>query len=168
MKKSKKHPLALFRALVVDNDKRLTMLISDILESFGFEQIAFATDGQDALEKMEKKAFDFIICDWLMEPMDGIEFVHHVRNSDNLRHKYVPIIMLSGKAEHKDIELARDAGVTEFLAKPFDIEKFRTHIISIVENPREFVLSREFKGPSRRRKKSPLPAGIDKDRRKKV
>lgn len=148
----KRNPLEGMRVLIVDNDKRLTELLREIMEALGFMHIHIATDGTEALRTLRGKAVDLIVCDWLMEPMDGITFTEYMRQNSSSPDPFVPIIMLSGRAERHDIEIARDAGVTEFLAKPFTVEALRKHIISVIDRPREFVMCEDFTGPSRRRR----------------
>ncbi|MCH2548272.1 MAG: hypothetical protein MK052_11790, partial [Alphaproteobacteria bacterium] len=80
---------------------------------------------------------------------------------------YVPIIMLSGRGGWDDVEKARDAGFSEFLIKPFSAKALCDRILLCVENPRAFVSTSSYTGPSRRRREAvKLPPGVTKDRRK--
>ncbi|MCP5361926.1 MAG: response regulator [Hyphomicrobiales bacterium] len=115
-----------------------------------------------AQEALGHEKYDLLITDWEMPEMTGLELVQYIRSHPKALNFFVPIIMLTGRAERENIERARDAGITEFLAKPFTIEDLRKRIISVVETPRPFVLSRSYNGPCRRRHNKPPPGGIER------
>lgn len=100
-----------------------------------------------------------------MDPMDGIEFTKLVRTAKDGRNHFVPIIMLTGFAQLERVIQARDAGVTEFLAKPFSTESLYSRIVSIVDHPRAFIRCKTYVGPDRRRRELGPRDGIA-DRRK--
>lgn len=139
------------RILIADNDTTIRELVRDALEAFGFRQITFASSGQQAWELMEQHRFDLMIFDWEMPPLSGISLVKRLRNSPSSPDRTAPIILLTGRAEKENVEAARDAGVTEFLAKPFSIEALRQRIVAAFDQPRSFVVSENFHGPDRRR-----------------
>jgi DNA-binding response OmpR family regulator len=95
-----------------------------------------------------------------MPGMSGIELVKHIRNLPLCKNTFVSIIMLTGNAETSNIKEARDVGITEYLIKPFTAKDLCVRILEIIENPREFVISEKYKGPSRRRRDSEKPEGI--------
>ncbi len=152
--------------LVVDNDKVMVTLVQSVLTGFGFKHISTASNGVDALDTMmnRPRGFDILITDWEMEPMNGMELVQKLRRDRTSPNRMIPTIMLTGKAEKHHVEIARDIGVTEFLAKPFSPEALRQRIVSIVDHPREFVLAEEYVGPSRRRKQLGPPADVSERR----
>ncbi len=156
------NPLKSFNVLIVDNDVKLVRLLRNILHAFGFTSIDVASDGSEAFEKMEESKYDIIVLDWVMEPMDGLSFVQKLRDDETNKNIFAHVIMLSGRAERENIMKARDAGVTEFMAKPFSIAGFRERIISVIESPREFVIAPTYAGPSRRRRNLPPPDGVDR------
>ena len=86
-----------------------------------------------------------------MKPMDGLEFTRRVRNDEHSPNPFVPIIMITGHTEKHRVEAARDAGVTEFLAKPITAHNLFARIAEIVERPRAFVRCDNYFGPDRRR-----------------
>lgn len=149
--------LSTVSVLLVDDDIRISTLVRDILNSLGFKTVHIAKNGAQALEILEENEIDLIITDWQMSPVDGINLVKHLRSAPGSKYRFIPIIMLTGNAERHEVELARDAGVTEFVVKPFTAKALISRIILVVENPRSFVLSREFKGPDRRRRTEPVP-----------
>ncbi|HEX4117616.1 MAG TPA: response regulator, partial [Rhizomicrobium sp.] len=120
--------------------------------SVGMHDIHEAADGSAALEALAARRCDLILCDLAMKPMDGLEFTRDVRRSKKSANPFVPIIMISGYTEKRRVEAARDAGVTEFLAKPITAQSLYSRIAEIMERPRAFIRSDAYCGPDRRRK----------------
>jgi DNA-binding response OmpR family regulator len=154
--------------LILDDDSRVTHIVRDILLDLGFGKVYTARDGEAGLRLMQAHKIDLIITDWEMEPMNGLAFVRFLRGSEEARHRFVPIIMLTGQAESEDVQTARDAGINEFVVKPFTVRRLTDKLRIIVENPRDFVLSRRFRGPDRRRKASAPAGGMERRRPRKV
>lgn len=153
--------------LTVDDDPQIARLVKAALNIFGFGNIHSEYSAESALEVLRTQPFHFIISDWQMKGMSGIEFVTHVRRSQNSPNRFIPIIMLTGKASRDDVQIARDAGVTEFIAKPFSIKELKRKIIEVIQNPRPFIVTKNYIGPDRRRKNTPLPEGMDERRKPK-
>ena len=91
------------------------------------------------------------MCDWAMPIFDGLELTQMIRQPGANANPYVPIIMMSGHSEKKRVMAARDAGVTEFLAKPVSAKALHQRILNIVANPRPFIKTKTYFGPDRRR-----------------
>jgi len=102
---------------------------------------------------MRDKSPDLVLTDLSMKPVDGITFTREVRTAHDSPNPYVPIIMITGHTERRKVEAARDAGVTEFLAKPITAQGLILRIAEIVERPRAFVRCDGYFGPDRRRRK---------------
>ena len=113
-----------------------------------------APDGDAGLREMRNHTPDLILTDLSMVPTDGIEFTRQVRTSQASPNPYVPIIMVTGHTERPRVEAARDAGVTEFLAKPITVNNLIARLAEIVERPRPFVKCETYFGPDRRRRKN--------------
>src|SRR5581483_11468752 len=109
-------------------------------------------DGQAAMNELRGNACDIAIVDWVMEPMDGLEFVRQVRSAEDSPNPFLPIIMMTGHTERHRIFKARDAGVTEFLAKPITAKTLLLRLMNIIEHPRPFVRAKGYFGPDRRRR----------------
>ena len=150
-----------FSILVVDDDKLMQRLISDVLGKLGFGRIQKTGDGEQALLMLKAAPFDFVICDWRMPGMSGLEFVRHVRAAD-APYSSIPVIMLTGNAEAEQVSAARDAGINEYLIKPFTVKSLCQRIEEIIEKPREYVVSSGYKGPSQRRRALPPPSGMER------
>ncbi len=153
--------LANIKVLVADDDHRIAHIIRQILESLGFKEIRIARDGAYALRVLNSERIDMLITDWQMSPMDGISLVKFLR-SDESPNRFMPIIMLTGNAEREHVEVARDAGVTEFTVKPFSAKTLCDRIMLLIDNPRSFILTKRFVGPDRRRRRVAPPDGIEK------
>ena len=139
------------RALIVEDNAHMRTLLRALLNSAGVKQIAEAGHGQAGLVMLREHKSDLVLSDLAMKPMDGLEFTRHVRNDEHSPNPFVPIIMITGHTEKYRVEAARDAGVTEFLAKPITAHNLFARIAEIVERPRAFVRCDGYFGPDRRR-----------------
>lgn len=145
--------------LVVDGDAKISQLVRRVLISLGFGAVYMARNGEDAMHILGEKPVDIVITEWDMEPISGLEFINKVRSGEVGVNRTLPIIMLTGKAQKKYVEKARDQGMTEFVVKPFTVRTLCDRIILVVENPRNFILSSNYCGPDRRRRVEPLDQG---------
>lgn len=139
--------------LVVEDNQPMMEITKSLLRTFGVGKIITAKNGREGLQKVKLHNPDIIIADWMMKPVDGISFTHQVRQDMQGINPYVPIILMTGFSEKRRVIQARDAGVTEFLVKPFNARDLYKRILQIIERPRQFVKSDNFFGPDRRRKK---------------
>ena len=145
------------KVLIVDDNRHMRALLRELLKALGVAEIEEANDVMSAFRRMKQFTPDIIITDFLMQPVDGLQFSRMVRNEDHSPHPYVPIIMVTGYAEKARVEEARDAGVSEFLAKPVTTDALYARLEAIVEQPRPFVRTGTFFGPDRRRREMPAP-----------
>lgn len=145
------YELGRLNILLVENDQAMRVLVRDVLNAFGIKNIVTAQDGSRAYTELRQFPADFVITDWEMEPMDGIELTQMVRSASDSPNPFVPIIMLTAHAQLERIIKARDCGVTEFLAKPVTPKNLYDRIIGMIENPRQFVRTSDYFGPDRRR-----------------
>lgn len=149
-------------ALVVDDCSHIRRLVRAVLTAVGCRAIHEANDGARALEFLRQYPIDVVIVDWMMQPMNGLDLTRTIRAGDDVPNPYVPIIMLSGYSTRSAILAARDAGVTEFLAKPVSAAGILSRLQMIIENPRPFVRTPTFFGPDRRRKDSSFYRGPER------
>ena len=122
-----------------------------LLHGFGAREVYEAEDGAAGLEAFTHYLPDIVITDWAMPIFDGLELVQMIRQPGANANPYVAIIMLTGHSEKKRVTAARDAGVTEFLAKPISAKGLYQRIINVVANPRPFIKTKTYFGPDRRR-----------------
>ena len=154
-----KYNLQQLNVLVVDDNRHMRFLVKTILHTFGIKSIVEAEDGSDALKSLNTFDADVIITDWMMEPLDGLDLTRMVRTGSDSKNPFVPVIMLTGHTEMARVGEARDAGVTEFLAKPISAVMVYQRLAQVIEKPRQFIKTRMYSGPDRRRRKGEYLAG---------
>lgn len=148
--------------LIADPDEKIRQLVRDVLANAGFQNIHQTDNGRQAIDFLESQNIDLLITDWRMTPVNGIQLIDYVRKDENSPNPYLPVIMLTGKAEAKDVVKARDSGVTEFLVKPFTAKSLFERLVLIVDNPRRFILADDYRGPDRRRRMDIPPNGKER------
>lgn len=139
------------RVLIVDDNAAVRGLVRAVLSAFGCETVIEASSAGQCVEVLNTEQIDIIVMDWKMSPVDGLTLVKRLRDQENSPNAFIPIIMLTAYAEPSKVRMARDAGVTEFMVKPFSSEALYRRIQSIVNRPRNFVRTKVFFGPDRRR-----------------
>lgn len=137
--------------MVVEDDPSMRILLRDMLSAFGVENIVAVSEGTKAFAELRHFAADIIITDWVMEPLDGLEFTNLVRKAPDSPNPFVPIIMLTSQGAFERVRQARDTGVTEFLVKPVTAQSLYNRIANVIQNPRQYIRAEEYFGPDRRR-----------------
>lgn len=141
--------------LLVEDIMPMQQLFVAVLNSMGITNVDTATDGQAAFEQFKKENHDIILTDWAMTPKDGLELTNEVRHNAQSPNRMAPIILITGYSAWKRVEIARDAGVTEFLIKPFTAEDIAKRLAHVITSPRDFIETKDFFGPDRRRRIDP-------------
>jgi two-component system chemotaxis response regulator CheY len=152
------------RFLVLDDNAHMRRILRTLLHGFGTREVYEAEDGAAGLEAFTHYSPDIVITDWAMPIFDGLELTQMIRQPNANANPYVPIIMLTGHSEKKRVIAARDAGVTEFLAKPISAKALYHRILNVVANPRPFIKTKTYFGPDRRRSSSTNYAGPERRR----
>lgn len=147
--------LAALQILLIDDNPHMLTIASAVLKSAGIRSVIEARDGAAGLEMLREHAIDLAIVDYNMFPLDGVAFTRLVRNSPDSTNPYLPIIMMTGHTGARRVYEARDAGVTEFLAKPITAKAVLDRIQSVIWRPRPFVKTEGYFGPDRRRVAQP-------------
>lgn len=148
----KPYDFSALNVLIVDDNAPMRKILRSVLWELKITSVEEARNGEHALSVCETFRPDVIITDYRMDPMDGVELTQKIRDGDTRLDPYVPIIMVSGHTEMDRIVRARDAGITEFLAKPISAKMLYYRLRVVAENPRQFVRTHEFFGPDRRRR----------------
>ena len=138
--------------LLVDDNHHMRVLLTEILRAIGVKQIFEAADGAEALQLLRSHSIDIVMTDLAMQPLDGIDFVRLLRNSQDSPNPMVPVIMITGHSTMRRVGEARDVGVTEFLSKPVTARGVIERIGRVVDHPRSFVRTESYFGPDRRRR----------------
>jgi len=152
------------RFVVVDDNAHMRRIVRALLHGFGAREVNEAEDGAAGLEAFTHNVPDIVITDWAMPIFDGIELTQMIRQPGANANPFVPIIMLTGHSEKKRVMAARDAGVTEFLAKPLSAKALYERIVNVVINPRPFVRTKTYFGPDRRRNAGTGYSGAERRR----
>ena len=116
--------------LIVDDYKTMLRIVRNLLKQLGFNNVDEATDGAMALEKTRAKPYGLIISDWNMEPMTGIELLREVRSNDSLKH--IPFVMITAESKTENVVLAKQAGVSNYIVKPFNAETLKMKLVSVL------------------------------------
>jgi len=140
------------RVLVVEDNKFMRNIICDQLRQMGCDNVAGAENGAEAIEAMTFSMPDIIFADWEMPMMDGIEMTRWLRRDPASLNQEIPIIMVTGKTQPGDVIAARNAGITEFIAKPLTAAHVEHRLCSVLFEPREFIRGKKYIGPCRRRR----------------
>ena len=149
----------LLKILLVDDNHYMRVLLAEILRAIGVSTIHEANDGAEGLQMMRDHPIDVVLTDLSMQPLDGIDFVRLLRNSPDSPNQMAPVIMITGHTTFARVNEARDAGVSEFLAKPLTARGVIERLHQAIENPRPFVRSDDYFGPDRRRRADPTYKG---------
>lgn len=139
--------------LVVESSRAMFDLTKSVLQTFGANQIYSAYGFEEGFETLVRVNPDLVIIDWLEEPHNGLVLTKKIRKSPDSPNPFVPIILMSGYSQKRRVIAARDAGITEFLVKPFTANALYQRIEQLIESPRDFVRNDTYFGPDRRRKR---------------
>lgn len=116
--------------LIVDDQKTMLRIIKSLLKQLGFENVEEATDGGMALSKLKEKAYKLVISDWNMEPISGFELLKNIRADAQL--KEMPFLMVTAESKPENVMAAREAGVNNYIVKPFNADTLKTKLSSII------------------------------------
>jgi len=119
------------KILIVDDFSTMRRIIKNLLRDLGFTNTHEADDGNTALPMLKKGGFDFLVTDWNMPGMTGLELLQHVRADPELSH--LPILMVTAEAKREQIITAAQAGVNGYIVKPFTAITLKEKIEKIFE-----------------------------------
>jgi two-component system chemotaxis response regulator CheY len=105
------------KILVVDDFSTMRRIVRNLLKELGFSNILEAEDGVDALRKLRAETFDFVVSDWNMPNMTGIDLLREIRKDAALKH--LPVLMVTAEAKKENIIEAAQAGASGYVVKPF-------------------------------------------------
>ena len=118
------------KIMIVDDYKTMLRILRNLLKQLNFLNVEEATDGSVALEMLRKNTFGMVISDWSMEPMTGIQLLREVRSDDRLKH--LPFIMITEGGKSENVLAAKEAGVSNYIVKPFNAEILKTKMFSVL------------------------------------
>jgi two-component system chemotaxis response regulator CheY len=139
----------------VDDNVHMLNIVKTILRGFGAVHTFEAKSAEEAIYRLRNDSIDIVVLDYLMDDVDGIALLKKLRNEKESPAPFVPVIMLTAHSERVRVEAARDAGVTEFCAKPVTAAEMIRKVAAVIDHPRHFVRSASYFGPDRRRRAEP-------------
>lgn len=140
--------------LVVDPNRLMGSMIRDVLVTLDAHHIDRARNFEGATNILRQGRTDVLITEWdLQAEQNGMDLVHWVRNDGGSPNRMLPVIMMTANSEQEFVVRARDAGVSEFVAKPYTVQSFYTRLATAIARPRQFVRVDDYFGPDRRRKR---------------
>ena len=116
--------------LIVDDYKTMLRIIRNLLKQIGFENVDEAADGTEALGKLRAKRYGLVISDWNMSPMTGLELLQAVRADAKLAS--LPFIMITAESKTENVVAAKQAGVSNYIVKPFNAETLQGKIEKVL------------------------------------
>jgi two-component system, chemotaxis family, chemotaxis protein CheY len=116
--------------LIVDDYRSMLKIVHNLLNQIGFDNVDEASDGAQAISKLRTKRYGLVISDWNMEPVSGFELLQHVRSDDGL--KNTPFIMVTAESKADHVVAAKQAGVSNYILKPFNSQTLRQKIEAVL------------------------------------
>lgn len=116
--------------LIVDDYQRMLRIVRNLLKQIGFNDVDEAKDGTEALAKLKEKQYGLVISDWNMAPMTGFELLQKVRADSELH--ALPFIMITAEAKTENVVAAKQAGVNNYIVKPFNADTLRSKIAAVL------------------------------------
>jgi len=118
------------KVLIVDDYATMRRIIRNLLTQIGFDDIEEAEDGEKALKKMRAAQFGLVLSDWNMSPVTGLELLKTVRADSALAK--TPFILITAESKPENIVAAKQAGVNNYIIKPFNAETLKTKINAVL------------------------------------
>jgi len=140
------------KILIVDDDRYVAKIMRSILEAFEVGQVHLAVTYDDAVKILNNRRFDCIFVDNMTCEKNGLELARYIRHSEDEELRVIPIILSTTFTGFKSIISARDAGVTEILAKPVSPDQIIEKMANAIFKQRDFIDNDVYSGPDRRRR----------------
>ncbi len=147
----KSYNLERLTILVLEKHLLIRNMLTEVFKEFGVATAHSTADPDTAFDIFCRTDPDIVLCDWTPN-LDGMGFLYQIRNSAESPNPYVPAVVVTANTELRHVCIARDTGMTEFLAKPVSAKSVYQRICNVIDNPRPFVRIRDFFGPDRRRR----------------
>jgi len=147
--------------LIVDDKAYMRKVVKNVLETLGAKLIEEADDGSEAISAIRNWPPDIILTEWRLYPMTGIELLKAVRKEKGPI-RFTPIVMVTSETRRERVIAARNTGITEFVAKPFNAKSLLLRIKEVIERPRPFVDVGTYFGPDRRRRAEVMGEGEER------
>jgi two-component system, chemotaxis family, chemotaxis protein CheY len=151
--------------LVVEDSPFIRSLLANALKVLGVGQVSLADHGGAAIELLSLvkadpiragvQTIDLVLTNWDMSPVDGEMLVRWLRRHKDSTDRFMPVMMITAYTDRVRVQQARDLGVNEILTKPFTIKGLGDKLVSVINRNRQFVHTKDYFGPDRRRQAQP-------------
>lgn len=158
--------LSAHRILLVGPKTHGLQLLRAVLGIAGISKIIHAEDTKRALDLLGMEHFSAVFCDHGVELIGDRPFIVAARRNESMLNPMIPLFVLQERARRRDVEKARDIGVTDVLTTPISPRTIVTKLVAATQMPRPFIVAQEFFGPDRRAKARPAYFGADRRKRK--
>jgi two-component system, chemotaxis family, chemotaxis protein CheY len=118
------------RILIVDDVNTMRTQIRELLKAFGFQHLTMVSNGEEAKVELSKNHYDLILCDWHMEPCDGLQLLKYVREAPNF--KAIAFVLITAESTKDRVVEAIRAGVDDYLIKPLTRVQIETKVYSVL------------------------------------
>lgn len=119
------------KVIVVDDYKTMQRILKNLLKQIGFNNVVTANHGEEAFDILKTKGpFGLVVSDWNMEPMTGLELLKKVRADAEL--KSLPFIMVTAESKTENVIVAKKAGVSNYIVKPFNAGTLKGKMVSVL------------------------------------
>lgn len=147
--------------LLVEDSPFMRSLLANSLKALGVGNIRTYDHGGDLIDVLrlygadptltDLTSLDLIISNWEMSPVDGMMLLRWIRRHKESPDRFIPFVMITSYTEEERLVAMREMGVTEVLAKPYTVKALMERLLSVIERPRQFVHTKTYFGPDRRR-----------------
>jgi two-component system chemotaxis response regulator CheY len=124
--------MAQMKFLIVDDSLTMRRIVVNTLKTLGYDQVVEATDGKDALAKLQTEGADFVVTDWNMPEMNGLELSKAIRSNPQLEN--IPILMVTTRGNKEDVIEAMKVRVNNYIVKPFTPQGLKDKIDQILKS----------------------------------
>jgi DNA-binding response OmpR family regulator len=147
--------------LIVDDKQYMRKVVKNVLETLGAKLIEEASDGSEAIAAVRNWPPDIILTEWRLYPMTGFDLLKAIRAQKGPL-RFTPVVMITSETRREKVIQARNTGITEFVAKPFNAKGLLLRIKEVIERPRPYVDVKGYFGPDRRRRSEIMGEGEDR------
>lgn len=145
-----KFPLSNFHTIIADPNFHLASILKTMLTAMGFVHVQIVRSSSEAYNCISLYKYDILLTELSFRDGSGLSLVERIRQTPECLNPTLPVIAISGRAELSDVTAARDAGINEFVVKPFTIKTIFNRLERVIEFPRNFLVSQNYIGPERR------------------
>lgn len=149
--------------LLAEPNEFMRRALVSVLRSLNIRKLTSAGTVVAAWDRFCEDAFDAVLCDWSPD-FDGLAFAQRIRQDPKSPDRFAPVIMLSAFSEREHVLLARDHGISSFIAKPVSAKMIYRRLVQIIERDTPFVRTKTYFGPDRRHKVIDIPPAEDRRR----